>query len=137
MVQSIVVNVNTVKVKTLQYLTSSGHQVKENHIHQNQAKPENRSVVQLIISKFPAHQPKNRKAKIIRGPEHLSVDLALLQIVHLSGRLTAIFEIEGKSYDANFEESKISWTPVGASGSKVKGKHCIDPVSLTSENRDH
>ena len=37
-------------------------------------------------------------------------------------RLTAIFEIEGKSYDVNFEESKISWAPVGGSGSKAKGK---------------
>ena len=38
------------------------------------------------------------------------------------GRLTAIFEIEGKSYDVVFEESKLSWTPVGGTPSKAKGE---------------
>ena len=38
------------------------------------------------------------------------------------GRLTAIFEIEGKSYDVVFEESKLSWTPVGGTSSKAKGE---------------
>ncbi len=35
--------------------------------------------------------------------------------------LTAIFELDGKSYDVAFEESKISWSPVGGGSSKKKG----------------
>ena len=46
------------------------------------------------------------------------------------GRLTAIFEIEGKSYDVVFEESKLSWTPVGGTSSKAKGDQAKDMISL-------
>ncbi len=36
--------------------------------------------------------------------------------------LTAIFELDGKSYDVAFEETKISWSPVGGGSSKKKGQ---------------
>ena len=43
----------------------------------------------------------------------------------VNGRLTAIYEIEGKSHDVILEESKLSWTPVCGSGSKAKGKQAF------------
>ena len=68
----------------------------------------------------PTKQQKTRTNTKPRGS--FSGESPFYEASSSEGRLTAIFEIEGKSYDVVFEESKLSWTPVGGTASKAKGE---------------